>query len=78
MLLHPFFDRVGVAGRGTANGGHYSRSVYRDADGRVMAEQWTVHGGAHAWSGGNPVGPTPTRGALTPPPRCCGSSSSTT
>ena len=41
---------------GTANGGHFSRSVYRDADGRVMAEQWTVHGGAHAWSGGNPVG----------------------
>jgi len=34
----------------------YSRSVYRDADGSVAAELWIVHGGAHAWSGGSPVG----------------------
>ncbi len=34
----------------------YSQRVYRDSDGMLMAEQWTVHGGAHAWSGGNPVG----------------------
>ncbi|MDQ2749554.1 MAG: PHB depolymerase family esterase [Actinomycetota bacterium] len=34
----------------------YSRHVYPDIDGMVMAEQWTVHGGGHAWSGGNPVG----------------------
>jgi poly(hydroxyalkanoate) depolymerase family esterase len=39
------------------NGGHgYSRTVVRDSGGRVVAEQWTVHGGAHAWSGGNPAG----------------------
>ncbi len=37
--------------------GHpYSRAVYRDLEGTVLAEQWTVHGGTHAWSGGNPAG----------------------
>jgi len=41
---------------GTTGGHPYSRSVHRGADGRVVAEQWTVHGGAHAWSGGNPLG----------------------
>ena len=34
----------------------YTRSVYRDSTGRVVAELWTVHGGTHAWSGGNPAG----------------------
>lgn len=39
------------------NAGHpYTRSVYRDAQNRVVAEQWTVHGGAHAWFGGSPTG----------------------
>jgi poly(hydroxyalkanoate) depolymerase family esterase len=37
-------------------GRRQSRHVYRDADGRVVAEKWTVHGGSHAWSGGSPVG----------------------
>ena len=42
---------------GRENGGHpYSQSVYRDTAGRVVAELWIVHGGAHAWFGGNPVG----------------------
>jgi poly(3-hydroxybutyrate) depolymerase len=65
-------SRVAAAGLGTAdaaamrepatthgggNGGHrYSRRVYRDADGAVVAEQWMVHGGAHAWFGGGPTG----------------------
>jgi poly(3-hydroxybutyrate) depolymerase len=30
--------------------------VYQDADDTVVAEQWIVHGGSHAWFGGNPVG----------------------
>jgi poly(3-hydroxybutyrate) depolymerase len=37
-------------------GRRQSRHVYRDADGMVVAEKWTVHGGSHAWSGGSPVG----------------------
>jgi poly(hydroxyalkanoate) depolymerase family esterase len=41
---------------GDSPGRRQSRSVYRDADGRVVAEQWTVHGGSHAWFGGSPVG----------------------
>jgi poly(3-hydroxybutyrate) depolymerase len=42
---------------GGESGRHrYSRSVYRDADGQVLAELWIVHGSAHAWSGGSPVG----------------------
>ena len=34
----------------------HSRRMFRDVDGRVVAEQWLVHGGSHAWFGGNPVG----------------------
>ena len=42
--------------RGGGNGAHrHSRTVYRDADGTVVAEQWTVHGCAHAWFGGSPT-----------------------
>jgi poly(hydroxyalkanoate) depolymerase family esterase len=41
---------------GDTPGRRCSRRTYRDADGRVVAEQWIVHGGSHAWSGGSPVG----------------------
>ena len=34
----------------------YTRSVYLDRDQRVVAEQWLVHGGGHAWFGGSPDG----------------------
>jgi poly(hydroxyalkanoate) depolymerase family esterase len=33
-----------------------TRRVHRGPDGRVVAEHWTVHGAAHAWSGGSPAG----------------------
>ena len=38
-------------------GGHaYTRTLHRDADGRVDAEHWLIHGAGHAWSGGSPAG----------------------
>jgi poly(hydroxyalkanoate) depolymerase family esterase len=37
--------------------GHaYSRTVYRNARGQPMLEQWDIHGCAHAWSGGSAAG----------------------
>jgi poly(hydroxyalkanoate) depolymerase family esterase len=42
--------------RGQANGYGYSRTVYPGTDGTIIAEQWMVQGGGHAWFGGNPVG----------------------
>jgi poly(3-hydroxybutyrate) depolymerase len=30
--------------------------VARDSGGRPVAEHWTLHGAAHAWSGGSTAG----------------------
>ncbi len=40
---------------GSDNGRSFTRSVY-SADGRVLAEHWTVQGAGHAWSGGSAKG----------------------
>jgi poly(hydroxyalkanoate) depolymerase family esterase len=34
----------------------YTRAIYEDGKQRPMAELWTLHGAAHAWSGGSSAG----------------------
>jgi poly(hydroxyalkanoate) depolymerase family esterase len=42
---------------GRVRDGHaYTRTILIDAGGRVVSEQWNVHGAGHAWSGGSPAG----------------------
>ena len=42
--------------RGRVPGGHaYTLKVLTDR-GQVTSEYWTIHGAAHAWSGGSPAG----------------------
>nr|WP_018262479.1 PHB depolymerase family esterase [Methylobacterium sp. WSM2598] len=43
--------------RGESPGGvAYTRTVHADRAGREILEQWVLHGGGHAWSGGSPNG----------------------
>ncbi len=43
--------------RGRVAGGHaYTRTVHAEASGRSTLEQWEIHGGGHAWSGGSTAG----------------------
>lgn len=58
--------------QGSVPQGHaYTRTIRRDHNGKVIAEQWIVHGAGHAWSGGShrgsftdPKGPHATREML--------------
>jgi len=46
-----------ASSRQQAPGRHPStRTVHRGPDGSILAEQWTIHGAGHAWSGGTPYG----------------------
>lgn len=42
--------------RGTASGRSFTRTLHRDAAGRVLLEHWVVHGGGHMWFGGSSAG----------------------
>ncbi|MGJ5133251.1 extracellular catalytic domain type 1 short-chain-length polyhydroxyalkanoate depolymerase [Bradyrhizobium oligotrophicum] len=43
--------------RGRVPGGHaFTRTLLTEASGKVTSEHWTIHGAAHAWSGGSPAG----------------------
>lgn len=44
-----------VQGR-VPNGHTYSRSIYHEASGRTLIEQWMIHQEGHAWSGGSSSG----------------------
>ena len=37
-------------------GSAYTRETWRDAQGNVRAEAWTIEGAGHAWSGGKTIG----------------------
>lgn len=42
---------------GKGQGGRaYTRTIFDEKSGRTQAELWSVHGTAHAWSGGAPAG----------------------
>ena len=47
---------VVVEEKGERTGRVFTRRVHRGARGRIVAEQWTLHGTGHAWSGGNRSG----------------------
>ena len=43
--------------RGRSEGGMgFTRTAWRDGVGRLVLEQWVLHGAGHAWSGGSAAG----------------------
>lgn len=42
--------------RAVPEGRRYTRALFTDPRGRAVVEQWTIHHGEHAWSGGSPSG----------------------
>jgi poly(hydroxyalkanoate) depolymerase family esterase len=48
---HATVERGAVAG-----GRSYTRTIFTSAEGRLVAEQWVVHGAGHAWFGGDSQG----------------------
>lgn len=54
-VYRQFTHGAGVA-ETEERGQDYTRAVARDTAGRPVAEHWTLHGAAHAWSGGSTAG----------------------
>ena len=48
--------RTSVEKGQSASGLRYTRTAHSDEHGRVMLEQWVLHGAGHTWSGGSPAG----------------------
>jgi poly(hydroxyalkanoate) depolymerase family esterase len=44
-----------LSGR-SAKGRDFTRKVYTSSAGKVLLEDWTIHGSAHGWSGGSSAG----------------------
>lgn len=40
----------------SAGGRTYTRETYGETSGPTLVEHWNLHGGGHAWSGGDPAG----------------------
>jgi poly(hydroxyalkanoate) depolymerase family esterase len=47
FIAAPLTTHAGAGGR------RVTRDVYRDAEARTSIENWTIHGGGHAWFGGS-------------------------
>lgn len=48
---------VSTTETGCSDGGRaFTRTIHRHGRGEALLEDWTVHGSAHAWSGGRPAG----------------------
>jgi poly(hydroxyalkanoate) depolymerase family esterase len=50
------FPHITIGQGKVSNGRSYTHAVHRDNHGRIIAEQWIVHGTGHAWSGGSRLG----------------------
>lgn len=48
--------RTQISAGQVPDGRRYTRKLVADDDGTSVVEQWTIHGGGHAWAGGSPRG----------------------